>query len=433
MRVLILAYDFPPLPSIGGFRPYSWYKYFPEAGIYPIVITRDWSQNIDVQRDKYEWTGNETKKTETPNSLLIQLPHKLSFKERIILKNGLNKKVIIRKIITLSEEIFKYKTLKLDDKHYIYEHADEFMSKNKVDCIIATGEPFILFKYGHNLSKKYNVPWFADYRDGWSTDHSRQQGMLAKLVNFYFRKYEKEYTNNAIGFSSVSLQVLEEIKHTISLEGVVIPNGVDLDMVNSVPDIDISSETFVIVFTGTIYQGQKVQEFLTAYKNFLTKGEPKKALVKFIGIGSSPNENVSRIINFSKEFPNNLVVIPRISHRESIAEQKKASLLLNFILGSQSEGLIGGKTYEYFAIKKPILVISVKEEKNPPLFPERNVQYFSNIPEEIEWLLEKFYNQFKKGKPLTTNITDDELYSISRKKQALALAEYIKNKVSKFI
>ncbi len=32
-KVLILAYDFPPYVSVGGLRPYSWYKYFKEFGL----------------------------------------------------------------------------------------------------------------------------------------------------------------------------------------------------------------------------------------------------------------------------------------------------------------------------------------------------------------------------------------------------------------
>ncbi len=32
-RLLILAYDFPPYVSVGGLRPYAWYKYLKEFGV----------------------------------------------------------------------------------------------------------------------------------------------------------------------------------------------------------------------------------------------------------------------------------------------------------------------------------------------------------------------------------------------------------------
>jgi len=39
-RVLILAYDFPPYVSVGGLRPYAWYRYLHEFDVFPIVVTR---------------------------------------------------------------------------------------------------------------------------------------------------------------------------------------------------------------------------------------------------------------------------------------------------------------------------------------------------------------------------------------------------------
>ena len=41
-KILILCNDFPPVNSIGADRPYSWYKYFHEFNLYPIVITKNW-------------------------------------------------------------------------------------------------------------------------------------------------------------------------------------------------------------------------------------------------------------------------------------------------------------------------------------------------------------------------------------------------------
>ena len=47
-KALIIAQDFPPLNSIGAQRPYSWYQYFPENNIYPIIFAKNWnSHNSD--------------------------------------------------------------------------------------------------------------------------------------------------------------------------------------------------------------------------------------------------------------------------------------------------------------------------------------------------------------------------------------------------
>ena len=50
-KVLILAYDFPPYASVGALRPYSWYKYLHEFGIYPVVVTRQWNNKYGNHLD----------------------------------------------------------------------------------------------------------------------------------------------------------------------------------------------------------------------------------------------------------------------------------------------------------------------------------------------------------------------------------------------
>ena len=46
IKVLILAYDFPPYISVGAQRPYYWYRYFKEFGIDPVVVSRQWNNNF---------------------------------------------------------------------------------------------------------------------------------------------------------------------------------------------------------------------------------------------------------------------------------------------------------------------------------------------------------------------------------------------------
>ena len=38
LKVLILAYDFPPYVSVGGIRPYNWMKFMPEFDVEPMVM-----------------------------------------------------------------------------------------------------------------------------------------------------------------------------------------------------------------------------------------------------------------------------------------------------------------------------------------------------------------------------------------------------------
>ena len=57
-KVLIIAHDFPPLTSIGALRPESWYNHFKEFNIYPIIVTRKWTENPNDFKDYYKKPNN---------------------------------------------------------------------------------------------------------------------------------------------------------------------------------------------------------------------------------------------------------------------------------------------------------------------------------------------------------------------------------------
>ena len=81
-------------------------------------------------------------------------------------------------------------------KREIYLKAKELCRKKSFDLILVTGEPFILFKYGHKISKEFGIPWIADYRDVWTT--LKFQNTIQWIINrTIFRYFESKYISNA--------------------------------------------------------------------------------------------------------------------------------------------------------------------------------------------------------------------------------------------
>ena len=71
------------------------------------------------------------------------------------------------------------------------------MKNNTVDAIIATGDPFVLFKYASSLSKKFNIPWIADYRDPWTGNKNRSE-------MFFDNYWERRFLANVTAMTTVS-------------------------------------------------------------------------------------------------------------------------------------------------------------------------------------------------------------------------------------
>ena len=246
-RLLILAYDFPPYVSVGGLRPYAWYRYLKEYGVEPIVVTRQWENKYGNELD-YIAPGesNETIVEATEYGTIIRTPYKPNLANRIMLKYGRSKFALIRKMVTAWYEFMQFLFF-VGPKSGLYRGAKEYLKQNKVDAIIATGEPFVLFKYASALSKKYGIPWVADYRDPWSQNKNRSN---------YLRKWtvfnEKKFLSNAECVTTVDEFFHKQIETNVHKQFYIIPNGYNPDAINAVADIEQGHVIMRIAFVGTI-------------------------------------------------------------------------------------------------------------------------------------------------------------------------------------
>lgn len=423
-KILILCYDFAPLPSIGAQRPASFLRHLPKYGFHPVVITRKWKENITTHNEYFESDEGKEEVTETNFSTLIRLPEKQSLKNRIIAKHGINKYVFLRKIISFTEVFFKWLFAAADDKYYICKKANEYLQKNKVDFILATGEPFILFKHAYSLSKEFNVPLILDYRDGWTTNHTISNSPINSLRIKFESLFEKKYLNHTLIYSSVSEGVINEIEKKYKVSSTkkfLLRNGTETDDFISVANKE--NTTFNLVYAGTLYDSSPVDELLEGIERFINKLKPENYCVTFIGIRLRPCKHIGIIEKFKEKYPKQVKIIDSMPHTQLAHYLINASVLLLLLMKSQKKGIIGGKTYEYAATRNPILVVQEERTEETPFFQGRDIQTFAFTAEEVAKKIESYYTKFQQGISIQTSITDEEIFSISREYQVKLLAE----------
>ena len=108
-KVLIIAYDFPPYTSAGGFRPYSWFKYMYEFEIYPVVVTRQWANKYGNHLDYIAPSdSSQAVIEETDQGIRINAPYFPSFSNNLLLKHGNTKHKLLRKITSTYIEILQF-------------------------------------------------------------------------------------------------------------------------------------------------------------------------------------------------------------------------------------------------------------------------------------------------------------------------------------
>jgi hypothetical protein len=355
-KVLILAYDFPPYVSVGGIRPYNWYKFFPNAEVHPVVVTRQWTNEFGDYRDYIAPSKSSEVVIEAEeNRTIIKTPYFPNMANRILLKHGEKKFRLLRRSISAFFEFGQF-LLPMGPKFQLYKAAKEYLKKNKVDAIIATGDPFILFKYASMLSKAFKTPWIADYRDPWTHDTTKKKNII---INSWDSFFEKKIVSKASGIITVSKFIEDHIRTFLANPNChIVPNGYDPEAVKSAQSVQQSDKTMSIAYAGTIAAWSPIGSFLRSCNNFVQSIPDVKFQINFYGI--EKGNMIMEMLDKSYPLLKPMVKIhPRIPNMVLLKELSSNHLFLLFNCYS----IIGTKIYDYIALNRVILLCYSDDEE----------------------------------------------------------------------
>lgn len=444
IKTIILAYDFPPYVSVGGLRPFSWYKYLYKFDIYPIVITRQWDNKHGNYLD-YISPGQSDKTIieKTEQCTIVRAPYKPNSANRLMLKYGEKRFKFIRRTISAYYEFAQW-ILNIGPKKNLYFAAKEYLRNNKVDLIIATGEPFVLFKYASKLSKIYNIPWIADYRDPWTQNKSNSKNFILRAWNSIL---EKKYLKNVSCITTVSEFFVEHISSLIKDKAFrIVSNGYDDDIITGIQDVKQNDKSLLnIGFVGTINKWHPLASFIKVISEFVNDNPGARINVNFYGINISDELDNLVKLKYSNII-NKIKIYDRIPNEELLQHLAGNNLLLLFNYYS----ITGTKIYDYLAVDRKILLCYENDSEamvlktkyytiddidqiscsaQADIIRETNAGYVVKDKEQLLFLLNKLYEEFENKGFIKSNTKGIEKYS--RKYQTEVLSGLIKDTIKK--
>lgn len=438
-KVLILAYDFPPYVSVGGLRPYNWFKYLKEFGVEPIVITRQWSNAYGNELDYVAPSvSKETLIEEEEYGTVIRAPYFPSRSNRLLLEHGENRHRFFRKSLTAFDEIRQFLWIS-GPKKQLYIAARKYLKENKVDAIIATGEPFVLFSFAQRLSQEFSIPWIADYRDPWSQNKGRQRNKLYTLWNRYL---EQKVVAKASCLITVSEFIKFKLKDLFSDQTIyVLPNGYDPEVIEKVADLPQKATELTISFIGTIYQWHPWKSFLEQFNLFLQSNPGVKMQLNFHGT-NIPNEVKKKVETLSKLTQKSIKIFPKTQNQELIKKLSNNNTMLLF----NDYSIVGTKIYDYIGLKRKIILCyandpkafalkdkyysieemeGVSQQLQADLLQKTNAGVIVEDESHLQEVFKELVAEFKEKGRIDCNSVGSENYS--RKIQVEKLAEIIKS------
>jgi glycosyltransferase involved in cell wall biosynthesis len=356
MRVLLLAYNFPPFGGGGVQRPLKFARYLPEFGYDVSVIT---GPGLTVNR----WSpADETLRSETEKVDI----HRVAGPEPMLTSwQALGEKLL--GVSSPWSRWWREGTLR----------AGEAV-EGQVDVILATVPPYQSAEAAALLSRRLGCPWVADLRDPWALDE------LMLYASGFHRRRDLRRMRSVLGSAAAVVATSRERAAQIRLHVpelherpvVSIPNGFDRG------DFDLAPparrlDTFRIVHAGSLYtdfaqrQRWKLRRLLRGsapgvdLRTFsldhlvraidrvgerIPHGKEHIELV-LVGVVGKTDRRLAERSGIAE-------IVGYVPHREAIAYMRSADLLflpLYDVAPGMRAATVPGKTYEYLAAQKPIL------------------------------------------------------------------------------
>ncbi len=403
-------------------RAEAWAKYFHLYGYYPIIITRQWTQEVRTNKDIFQEATGPMEHEVFETHEVYRLPYKASLRERGFKKYRYTRwefVYFLQRIIEAIGEKFSNAFIGMTP---FYELAKELLSKDQgIEKLLITGNPFILFKFGYLLHKEFNITWVADYRDDWTTNKIIvHTGFLRSNLNKLNQYFEKKWLKTAKRFTSVSPLYRDRIADLIGIKGEVIFNGFFEEAYLHL-DPTLNKE-FTLTYNGTLYPMQEVEIVLEAIIR-LIKNHSVQLKVNFIGLSFDIGQE-QRVRNCIKGYESYFNITPRVPKAEILQIQQQSHVLLMFSYQSL-KGIPSSKLFDYLRFEKPVLLCPSDQDIIESILVETGLGIICNDVESAYQNLLRLYQKHQKEGVIQMPAHTDKIAQYSRNQQTKKLAEIL--------
>ena len=358
MKILIISYYFPPLNAIASLRPYSWAKYWAEAG-HDVTVLTTTKENTAIDL-KLPVEGFKIIEADFQN---IRKPiYKNKDTSDVIIKK--KKKNWIKKLIL---RYCNHTGALLNASRYpsifmLWKKPAVKAILNKNECYdiaVATHSPFVTFLIALEL-KKYGIvnKCVLDYRDLWTDNHVH---LGIPIFSCYEKKMENKLCHLANRITVVSEPLANILRAKYGNDKVHVSlNGFDPNDLLTLPQKPyFKNDKINIIYAGSIYLGHRdPTPLFEALKKLSNQSFCLDRLnVCFFGSTSYLLDGIIK----KYELEEIVCCCENLSREDSLWIQRDADVLL-FLEDNlaQTDGILTGKLFEYMFSGTPIWAIGKK-------------------------------------------------------------------------
>jgi glycosyltransferase involved in cell wall biosynthesis len=361
-KVIYIVHEFPPIAGGQVNRVRKFSKYLPDYGWQPIILTAkpedcfylpDWG--IDQTLLAELSNAVEVHRVASPLERYMRNWFKRGRSSLTSTQNGAGKrgKFTSNSLSHLVRPLRQFHVAQDQSALWLpwaYQCATNLIREKMPRAVVTSGPPHLIHLLGLTLKKRFNIPWVADFRDGW-TDNTlfRASSSLRRKIDKYIEAGVVANADNIIG---VTKHICDYFKTEYPMHRdkvSLIYNG--FDKANFTPRVQENpvGESLSFVHIGGIGATRDPQPLITALKGiFENQLLPRKTItLQFIG-------KYHRVMS---QLPEWVDVIPYLPHQHAIERMMTAGVLVLIAGSAEGEAAFTSKVFEYLAAQRPILAL----------------------------------------------------------------------------
>jgi len=425
-KVLIITYYWPPSGGIGVLRCLKFAKYLTSFGWEPIIFTAE-----NAHYPSFDYSNV----SDIPADLkVLTCP--------IIEPYGIYKMLTLQSPKANVNNVFNVKPSKLNWMHNFavwirsnffipdaralwikpaFKYLSNWLDNNQVDAIISNGPPRSNTRIATLLKKKHHIPWLADFQDPWTQVDYYQLLRLTPQADRYHHKLEQEAFLFADKLTIVSKAWAKSLEDIGAKNVDVIYWGFDpADYLSLDKTLD---NKFTLTYFGIMGYDRNPENLFKAIASLIQEIPSFKNdfCLQLIGqIDYSILEEIDKAsVTESVHYLGSLT-------REETLQKAQGSRVLLLLLNRQpnAEGRIPGKSFEYMALRRPILLIGDTNAEISEIIGSVSGNPVCDYEdyEKIKQSLSTLYDNFKNKKDIEmSNPFSDEWSVISQTKKLAGL------------
>jgi glycosyltransferase involved in cell wall biosynthesis len=352
VKVLLVAFYFPPAGGGGVQRTLKFCQYLPEFGVEVHVLAPD---------DPKWFARDEPLLDAIPPGTSVHrarfLGPRSSFREDALRgASGLRRIGI--------EARYAYQRMLIPDKAAPWAATAvptgiRLVRSEDIDVVMSTSPPTSMHLIAEAIGTATRRPFVADFRDSWLDNPHRRYEKVAvrakRRVLTQLAGSVGKRSGSLVAATGAIAQELGRMHPSAAHKTTVIENGADFDDFAELPNTP--GERFTLVHAGSFFGHRSPRPFLEALRAL---AERRPALrdglrVRFIGDLRPEDREWASGLGVDEMWEETGF----LPYRESIAAQRAADALLLLIpkAGGRGDTVLSGKVFEYIASRRPVLAV----------------------------------------------------------------------------